>query len=96
MTRSRLTDAERCVPSTPGSSGLRLVLLDDGAPRMPAGLTSSRIQRITVPAASAPSGATTQSTEGGHLFALPVREPPFEVTAHDYTGEAITTLDFDR
>lgn len=89
---------EGCVPSTPGSSGLRLVLLeaDDGAPGMLAGITSSRIQRITVPAASAPSGATTQSIEGGHLFALPVREPPFEVTAHDYTGEAITTLDFDR
>lgn len=89
--------AEECPPRTPGSSGLQLVLLeaDDGVPRMLAGITSSRIQRITVPAASAPSGATTQSTEGGHLFALPVRQPPFEVTAHGYTGEVVTTLQFD-
>lgn len=88
---------QECGPSSPGSSGLRLVLLEaqDGAQRMLAGITSSRIQRITVPAASTLSGATTQSTEGGHLFALPVREPPFEVTAHDYTGQVITTLSFD-
>lgn len=86
---------EECGPTSPGSSGMTLVLLEaDGAQRMLAGISSSRIQRVTVPAASTLSGGTTQSTEGGHLFALPVRQPPFEVSGHSYTGEVVTTLEF--
>lgn len=89
---------EDCGPLTPGSSGLRLILLeaDDGAYRVLAGIAASPVQRITVPAASTLSGATTQSIEGGHLFALPVREPPFDVTGHDYTGQPVTSVTFDR
>ncbi len=68
---------EACSPSTAGSSGLRLVLLesDDGARRMLAGIASSPIQRITVPAASTLSGGTTQSTGRP-----PVRAPSTRAT----------------
>lgn len=87
---------EACGPGLPGSSGLAPVLLEaDDAHRMLAGIAASPIQRITVPAASTLSGGTTQSIEGGHLFALPVRVPPFEVTGHDYTGQTITSVTFD-
>ena len=87
---------EGCVPGSIGSSGLSPVLLEaDGATRMLAGVAASPIQRVTVPAARSLSGAMTHSIEGGHVFALPVREPPFDVTGHDYTGEPVASLTFD-
>lgn len=86
---------ETCDVDFPATSELSPVLLESGDQRVLAGITSSEIQRVTVPAASGLSGGTTQSIESGHLFALPVRQPPFDITGESYTGEPVTTVTFD-
>lgn len=76
----------------PPDDGVTTALLqrDDGLPVL-AGRADPLAARATVPAASNLSGAVTTSTEGAALFAMPVRQPPFEVTVTDVTGDVIAT-----
>lgn len=76
----------------PLEDGFATVLLEseDGLPVL-AGLADPLVERVTVPAASGLFGASTVSLEGASVFAMHVRQPPFEVTGKNVDGETVAT-----
>ncbi|MBW3606484.1 MAG: hypothetical protein KY460_16565 [Actinobacteria bacterium] len=84
---------EACDLAAP-DEGATTTLLDPGDDTQTlAGIAPPLTARATVPAASTLSGAVTTSIEGAELFAMPVREPPFELTLRDVTGDVVATVD---
>lgn len=55
------------------------------------GVAGPGVSRATLPAANSLSGAIATPIEGGALFAMPARRPPFEVTTYDADGDVLQT-----